>query len=78
MTGAAGSGHGIRMCRFGDETGMGSHLVGRILVAPVTGGAGQIVVLVQFHGMAGGAALDGRRLRRFFPVAGREEHDREP
>ena len=64
MAGAAGGGHGIRMRRFGDQTGMGSHLVVRILVAPVTGSAGHIMVLVQFHGMAGGAALDGRRLRR--------------
>jgi hypothetical protein len=46
MAGAAGGGHGIRMRRLGEETGMGRPLVGRIFIAPVAGGAGQIVVLV--------------------------------
>jgi hypothetical protein len=59
---AAACRHGVRMPWFADQAGMGLLLGARLLLAPVAGGAGELVGAIKLQGVAVPATIAGRGL----------------
>lgn len=70
---ATAYGHRLGMCRLADKTEVGKVFFRRIVVALVAGGAGQIMIFVQFHRMTGDATFCDRRRWSLVLLTGRQQ-----